>query len=456
MSSSSTKSHYFCNVCKDSTEITQIIKKDEKLFVRILPGASPLVIHKENGSVIKSSHVNCNEELKNIISKYPIHKKDLTHINKIELSCKICFCEKKEFILLPCFHLYCKDCILEWDKNKEHDETNCPKCRQNLNHSQNPFITKRLYSQIQENNPVDDFCNRFNSVPLKKRRVDDESEGLNRTSSIAYSQAYETPQSINERFDDSEDIQTEIVKLEKKFYGDISPDNTNDSKVINIEKEENGEFYKPLYFKDNFLETTKDKLLVKSRTQYHSDYNDLMIVIFEKENLEKILNYSDRFFHKENLTINHSGDDIEDQSMISFLNHGCLIECPNAEIDVCPLNIPFVESKTSISSDSISSNLNDSIKDKIKNICLDELKKLKKKPNKEPKYTLFFLQTVYNRNIPIFNDGVSLKKLSPSNEPCCTFSIIENQNETKKVQPVICPFSDEGAGVIWGSAQIYS
>ena len=454
MACSSSKSHYFCDACKDSTQITQIIKENEKLFIRILPGASPLVIYKEKCSIKKSSHVNCNKKLKNIISKYPIHKKDLTHINKIELSCKICLCEKKEFILLPCFHLYCKECILKWD-NEGYGETSCPECRQNLNHSQNPFITKRLYSQIQENNPVDDFCNRFNSVPLKKRKMDEEYEDLNRTSSIAFSQAYETPQSINERFDDSEDIQTEIVKLEKKFYGNISPNNTNESKVINIEKEENNEFYKPLYFKDNLLETTKDKLLVKSRTQYQSDYNDLMIVVFEKENLEKILNYSDRFFQKDNFIINHSGDDIENQSMISFLNHGCLIEYPNAEIDVCPLNIPFVETKTNISSDQISSDLNDSIKNKIKNICLDELKKLKKKPNKEPKYTLFFLQTVYNRNIPIFNDGVSLKKLSPSNEPCCTFSIIENQNETKKVQPVICPFSDEGAGVIWGIAQIY-
>ena len=170
------KSHYFCSECGDSTQITQIIKEEDKLSIRILPGACPFTISKKKDTINKTCHIKCDKELKDIISKFPTHKKDISQINNIEISCSICTSDKDEFILLPCFHLYCKECILKWNEQKPEEllnfhgkkETDCPECRQKLNHSNNPFKgIKRLHSQAVSGNKDNNSFRNY-SLPLKK------------------------------------------------------------------------------------------------------------------------------------------------------------------------------------------------------------------------------------------------------------------------------------------------
>ena len=457
-----------------SKYITKIINKNRIINIHIFPGTKPLIININNNNLINTCNLSKTKdiELKNIINNIPIHKKLTDHINNIDIKCSSCcsnYSEDKEYILLPCFHVSCIECIKNWNKTciLNGSKASCPDCRTKLQHSINPDNDLKFAMSAPVNNNFDP-SNQKN----KKQKIY-HSQVLERCSSISYSQSqYEGNDGISFSQEEiNQNLRNEnnpLASSELNFNGSIS--RTEECIKINLENDDDG-FPKINLPKDSQSFDSFKGVFVKCISEKGSTngYNDLLAYICDEKDNFEIINYDNKNYNINGVEIKHSGDHTSTKSigvqLIDCLFHSCTISS-DYNIIVTPLNIPFVEHKTGYKDEHICSKVyDDEIKTNkpekfINEICLDLKNKLPKK-DKELISTIFIIQSIYEKNNYVFKENdkfiPSLAKLSPKMKPSCTI-LTKNKNDSTNelsIKPILLNWSDEPAATIWAAIQVY-
>ena len=125
-----------------------------------------------NSSEDTEEEENNEENIKKLISKYCVEKK----IENIEYNntCSVCqdiIKYKDKILILPCNHIFHKDCIKEWFKKK----LDCPSCREQINKK------KTLIEKIKNcNDNLDDI---YKIIIFDKKLINKRNKLLNKIKS---------------------------------------------------------------------------------------------------------------------------------------------------------------------------------------------------------------------------------------------------------------------------------